>query len=92
MVRLNKTGANFVSIVVPTYMEAENLRPLVTQISDCMSSLHRAFEIIIVDDDSQDGSNRVVERLRDEGYPVRIIIRVGVRGLSSAVIHGFKEA
>ena len=92
MVKLNKIKADFVSIVVPTYKEAENLRPLVTQISDCMSPLHRPFEIIIVDDDSQDGSKQIVEQLRDEGYPVRIITRFGVRGLSSAVIHGFREA
>jgi dolichol-phosphate mannosyltransferase len=92
MVMTNKSRVNFISIVVPTYKEAENLRPLVTQITNSMSPLHRPFEIIIVDDDSQDGSDKVVEQLRDEGYPVRIIIRSGIRGLSSAVIHGFREA
>jgi dolichol-phosphate mannosyltransferase len=92
MVQLKKSRADFVSIVVPTYKEAENLRALVTQISDCMSPLHRPYEIILVDDDSQDGSKQIVGQLRDEGYPVRIIIRVGVRSLSSAVIHGFREA
>lgn len=88
----NKNRVNSVSIIVPTYKEAENLRPLVTQISNCLSPLHRPFEIIIVDDDSQDGSDKLIDELRHEGYPVRIIIRSGIRGLSSAVIHGFREA
>lgn len=81
-----------VSIVVPTYQEAENLRSLITQISDSLSPLRRAYEIIVVDDNSQDGSDIVIAKLANEGHPVRIINRVGEKGLSSAVIRGFREA
>ena len=45
-----------------------------------------------MDDNSRDGSVEEVEVLRDEGYNVRIIVRTNERGLSSAVVRGFKEA
>jgi len=80
------------SIIVPTYQEAENLRPLVTRLAAAMSSCDGAYEIIVVDDDSQDGSDARIEGLAGEGHPVRLITRVGERGLSSAVIRGFREA
>jgi glycosyltransferase involved in cell wall biosynthesis len=82
----------FVSIIVPTYQEVENLRPLVSRIASSISTLRMQYEIIIVDDDSEDGTDKVVEALCAEGYPVSLITRIGERGLSSAVIRGFKEA
>jgi dolichol-phosphate mannosyltransferase len=45
-----------------------------------------------VDDNSRDGSVEEVEALREEGYNIRIIVRTNERGLSSAVVRGFKEA
>ena len=45
-----------------------------------------------MDDNSRDGSVEEVEALRDEGYNIRIIVRTNERGLSSAVVRGFKEA
>ncbi|MCJ7543029.1 MAG: glycosyltransferase family 2 protein [Phycisphaerae bacterium] len=81
-----------VSIIVPTYREAENLRPLVDRIRQVMPALGRSWEVIIVDDDSRDGSDQVIAELAAEGLPVRLITRVGVRGLSSAVIDGFGRA
>lgn len=49
-------------------------------------------EVIIVDDNSKDGTDKVVQQFATEGYPVRLITRVGERGLSSAVIRGFNES
>ena len=45
-----------------------------------------------MDDNSRDGSVEEVETLREEGYNIRIIVRTTERGLSSAVVRGFKEA
>jgi dolichol-phosphate mannosyltransferase len=81
-----------VTIVVPTHREVENLRPLVTRIGGAMSQVGRPYEIIIVDDDSRDGTDESVRELHELGYPVRLITRVGERGLSSAVMRGFSEA
>ena len=50
------------------------------------------MEVIVVDDNSRDGSVETVEQLQREGYNVRIIVRTAERGLSSAVVRGFREA
>jgi dolichol-phosphate mannosyltransferase len=81
-----------VSITVPTYREAENLTPLVGRIAEAMSPLGRPYEIILVDDNSGDGTEEVVAKLAAEGHAVRVIVRKNERGLSSAVIRGFREA
>jgi dolichol-phosphate mannosyltransferase len=86
----NRLG--LVSIVVPTYREADNLPDLIVTVSGTMRAAGLPHEILIVDDDSRDGTEECVARLRDEGHPVRVIVRRGERGLSSAVIQGLREA
>ena len=90
--RSTKAKECSVSVVVPTYHEVENLRPLVARISAAMSKAKRPYEIIVVDDDSRDGTDQAVSELNNHGYPIRLITRVGERGLGSAVIRGFSEA
>lgn len=80
------------SVVVPTYREAENLALLVPRITASLTPTGLPFEIIVVDDDSQDGAADVIARLAQQGCPARLITRIGARGLSSAVIRGFREA
>ena len=69
-----------VSVVVPTYCEAENLDELVSRVSDTLDEVERLFEIIIVDDNSKDGTADEVARLQSEGRNVRLIKRVDERG------------
>ena len=68
------------SIIVPTYCEAENLRPLVSQLGDVLAPLDISYEVIVVDDDSLDGTGEVISQLAAEAHPVRLITRVGERG------------
>lgn len=75
-----------ISIIAPTYNEKTNIRPLVTAIASAM--LGNAWELIIVDDDSPDGTHQEVRAVANEGQPVRCIRRIGRRGLSSAVVEG----
>jgi dolichol-phosphate mannosyltransferase len=75
------------SVVVPTYGEAQNLPVLVPRICAAIDDV----EILIVDDDSPDDTVAVCAELANE-YPVRLIVRKNERGLSSAVIRGFSEA
>lgn len=78
-----------ISIVIPTYNEAKNIPFLVEEIFGVLSSLpHVDAELIIVDDNSPDGTGQVAEGLR-ELYPVRVIHRAGKLGLGSAVMEGF---
>uniref|UniRef100_A0A7S4NXC5 Dolichol-phosphate mannosyltransferase subunit 1 n=1 Tax=Paramoeba aestuarina TaxID=180227 RepID=A0A7S4NXC5_9EUKA len=82
------------SIVIPTYKEKDNLKELVTRVVRALAEEKKqsSTEIIIVDDNSQDGSVQVIESLQKEGYNVRIDVRTKERGLSSAVMHGFRQA
>jgi dolichol-phosphate mannosyltransferase len=79
------------SIVVPTYREAANLEALVTSISESLARTGETYEILIVDDDSRDGTDEIVAQL-SETYPVRLITRTGRRDLSLAVIEGLEQA
>lgn len=84
------------TVVVPTYKERANLEPLVTRLLSAWTSNRREpelLEVLIVDDDSRDGSELVVQKLKDE-LPIQldILVRTEERGLSSAVIHGFRHA
>ena len=79
-----------VSVVVPTYREADNLPLLVPQITAALDSW--PHEILVVDDDSNDGTDLAVETLRKQGHSVRLVLRTDQRGLSSAVLRGFAEA
>lgn len=81
-----------VSIVVPTYREAENLEELVARLREAMCDCAAGYEIIVVDDDSRDGTEEEMQRLAEVGHPVRLITRREERGLSSAVLRGFEEA
>lgn len=80
-----------VSIVVPTYREVENLPVLTERIFSALRQANIPGELIIVDDNSRDGTDAAVERLAKD-YPIRLITRTDERGLSSAVIRGFAEA
>ena len=82
------------TVVVPTYKERPNLRPLITRVFAALSrfpALHNKVELIVVDDNSCDGSAEEVASLSREGLPCRVIVRTRERGLSSAVIRGFEE-
>jgi dolichol-phosphate mannosyltransferase len=75
------------SIIVPTYKEAKNIPVLVRRINNIMSAENIHYEVIIVDDDSKDGIDAAVGKLKKR-YHVQLDIRIGERGLSSAVIKG----
>jgi dolichol-phosphate mannosyltransferase len=81
-----------VSVVVPTYREVDNIPLLVPRIAKCMTDECGDYEIIIVDDNSRDGSEEAVQKLAQKGLAVRIIVRTAERGLSTAVLRGFDES
>ena len=78
------------SLILPTYNEAENLPELIPEIEEILKNI--PHEIIVVDDDSPDKTWEVGQKI-SETYPtVRVIRRIGRKGLSSAVIEGFLAA
>ena len=78
-----------VSVVVPTYQEKENIKLLVERIGAALAG--QDYEIIVVDDNSPDGTAEVAASLANS-YPVRVIKREGVRGLGTAILEGFRNA
>lgn len=79
------------TIVVPTYNEADNLPALLERIDEALGDRPGGYEVVVVDDNSPDGTWQTAEQL-GEDYPVRVIRRRGESGLSTAVIEGFGAA
>lgn len=78
------------SIVVPTYNERDNIAPLIEKLDAALAGI--AFEIVIVDDNSPDGTAELAKRIARTRTDVRCIHRVGRRGLSSACIEGMASS
>ncbi|RPI09262.1 MAG: polyprenol monophosphomannose synthase [Actinobacteria bacterium] len=79
------------SIVVPTYNERERLEELVGAVSAVFREYRIAGEVVIVDDNSPDGTGAIADALA-ERHPVQVVHRAGKLGLGSAVIDGFGVA
>jgi dolichol-phosphate mannosyltransferase len=79
------------SIVIPTYNEAGGIEKLLRALAATFEASGLDGEIIVVDDNSPDGTGEIVERLARE-LPVRCLHRSGKLGLSSAVIEGWAMA
>ena len=79
------------SIVIPTYNEAGGIERLIRAVSGVFAENGLDGELIVVDDNSPDGTGAIVDKLSSE-FPVRCLHRPGKLGLSSGVIDGWKFA
>ena len=75
-------------IIIPTYNEYENMRPLLEQIF----TYAPASDILIVDDNSPDGTGQLAEEIAAQNPQVHVMHRAGKLGLGTAYIAGFKYA
>lgn len=82
---------NGFSIILPTYNEAENIKILIPMLIDIWNSKGFNYEIIVVDDNSPDGTAEVAMEF-SKVLPVRVFIRSHRLGLSSAIIYGANKA
>ncbi len=81
------------SLVIPTYNESQNLGRLVEQLDALLAPvLPNAYELIVVDDDSPDRTWEAALLLAQDHPSLRVIRRVGERGLSTAIIRGWQAA
>lgn len=81
------------SVVIPTYNEAENVPVLVEQVAAVLSARGIEHELIVVDDDSPDKTWQVAESLRARFPQVRVLRRTsGEKGLAPAVVEGWRAA
>lgn len=89
MARSKKQGAE-ISIIVPTYNERENLPLLVQRVKNSLKMVRH--EIIIVDDNSPDGTGKLADELAKKFNNVKSLHRTKEKGLASAVVYGLKHA
>ncbi len=80
------------SLVIPTYNEKENILELILELEKEFDQNKINAEIIVVDDNSPDGTGKILENLRTKYQNLKVIYRQEKLGLSSAVIEGFKVA
>ncbi|MCC6681789.1 MAG: glycosyltransferase family 2 protein [Phycisphaeraceae bacterium] len=78
------------TIIVPTFREAENLPRLLEQIDSVRRELGLDMELLVMDDDSRDGTDRLIAAA-DHDW-VHLHVRTGQRSLSAAVLDGIKLA
>jgi len=77
------------SVILPTYNEAENIVELINRV---LASSESVSEVIVVDDDSPDKTWKLAEKIAEDDGRVRVIRRIGVRGLPSAIADGIEAA
>lgn len=78
------------AIVLPTFNESANVGPMVDRLAKALPGIR--YEVIFVDDDSPDGTADVVRQLARSHDNLRVLHRIGRRGLASACIEGILAA
>ena len=80
-----------ISVVIPTFRERDNLTRLLPALFEILDRAGLAAEVIVVDDDSRDGTDDLCDRLA-AAHAVRLVTRRDERGLATAVLRGFEKA
>jgi dolichol-phosphate mannosyltransferase len=78
------------AIIVPTYNERKNLIPLLGGLAQALAGID--YEVIIVDDDSRDSTAAAARYLAQNDKRIRVLQRIGRRGLASAAVEGMLAA
>lgn len=79
------------ALVIPTLCEEGSIGGLLVQVRSVLDPLNIPYEIVVSDDDSQDGTGAVVSAISEEDPRVRLVVRKGERGLSGAILFGWQH-
>ena len=77
-----------ISIILPAYNEKDTVEPLIRRILN----LKYPVEIIVVDDNSPDGTWKIVDKISKENNNVRLLRRIDKKGLTSAILDGISNS
>ncbi|MDP9614833.1 dolichol-phosphate mannosyltransferase [Streptomyces demainii] len=73
-------------VIIPTYNEAENIKPIVARVRESVPDAH----ILVADDNSPDGTGKVADELAAEDDHIKVLHRKGKEGLGAAYLAGFR--
>lgn len=74
-----------VLVIIPTYNEAENIKPIVDRVRSAVPEA----DILVADDNSPDGTGKIVDEIAAEDAQVHVLHRKGKEGLGAAYLAGF---
>ncbi len=80
------------SVILPTYKEKDNIVELVQAIHDYLAAEGFNYEVVVVDDNSPDGTADVVRTAFGDDARVKLLVRTGERGLASALRYGAEHS
>jgi len=80
------------ALIIPTLAEAGNLGALLRRVRQALEPLHIPWEVMVVDDDSRDGTEEIVSAVACQDPRVRLLVRREQRGLAGAVLHGWRHS
>jgi len=80
------------TMVIPTLREAQTIRTLLERVRGSLDPLGIPFEVLVVDDDSRDGTDSIVAAIAERDPRVRWLLRKGERGLSGAIAYGWRHS
>ena len=77
------------SVILPTFNEAANIATLIDRLNNILKPLDFPFEIIVIDDNSTDGTGKAIQK----NFPnIHLVVRTTEAGLASAIRRGIEEA
>lgn len=79
------------ALIIPTLNEAGNIATVLDRVRAALEVIEIPFEILVVDDDSSDRTGAIVSGMAEEDPRVRLIVRKGQRGLSGAIVDGWRH-
>jgi dolichol-phosphate mannosyltransferase len=79
-------------LVIPTLNEASNITVVLERVRETLVGRGTNYEVVVVDDDSRDGTDQVVTSYAKNHPNVKLLVRKGKRGLAGAVIYGWQNS
>src|SRR5208282_3920886 len=79
------------ALIIPTLNEAENIRGVLDRTRSALDPIGIDYEIVIVDDDSSDGTGDIVTAIGLEDPRVRLVVRKGAKGVAGATLLGWEN-